>query len=96
LAVPLADGTARVTSLVANGPVPAVRAESMPDGWRMELQWPLADLPPDSFVFDLVVNERPPERERRRGQLVLSGGQGRGYLRGDRHAPVAPPRITFD
>ncbi|GAB1341024.1 heparinase II/III domain-containing protein [Gemmatimonas sp.] len=96
LAVPLADGTARVTSLVANGPVPEAHAESLPDGWRMVLRWRLETLPLDSLTFDLIVNERPPERERRRGQLVLSGGQGRGYLRGDRHAPASPPRIIFD
>ena len=96
LAVPLADGAARVTSLVANGPVPEVSTETMSDGWHMVLRWRLADLPLEALVFDLIVNERPPERERRRGQLVLSGGQGRGYLRGDRHAPVTPARITFD
>jgi hypothetical protein len=36
--------------------------------------------------LDLVVNEMPAGRERRRGQLVLSGGAGEYvYLRGDRH-----------
>jgi hypothetical protein len=35
--------------------------------------------------LDLVVNEKPASRERRRGQLVLSGGDGDYiYLRGDR------------
>ncbi len=43
-------------------------------------------LPEAPFHFDLIVNERPPERERRRGQLVLSGARGEFvYLRGDRH-----------
>ncbi len=34
--------------------------------------------------FDLVVNEMTAGRERRRGQLVWSGGGGWAYLRGDR------------
>jgi hypothetical protein len=35
---------------------------------------------------DVIVNEKPANRERRRGQLVLSGGAGEfAYLRGDRH-----------
>ncbi len=56
----------------------------------MVMRWPLSALPHGPLTFDLVVNERPPRRERRRGQLVLSGGGGFGYLRGDRHDPVAP------
>lgn len=37
---------------------------------------------------DVIVNEKPANRERRRGQLVLSGGAGEFvYLRGDRHDP---------
>lgn len=36
--------------------------------------------------LDVVVNEMPRDRRRRRGQLVLSGGSGEFvYLRGDRH-----------
>jgi heparinase II/III-like protein/cellulose/xylan binding protein with CBM9 domain len=34
--------------------------------------------------FDLIVNERLPDRERRAGQLVWSGGNGWVWLRGDR------------
>ena len=38
--------------------------------------------------LDVIVNEKPANRERRRGQLVLSGGAGEFvYLRGDRQAP---------
>jgi hypothetical protein len=38
--------------------------------------------------LDLIINEKPAGRERRRGQLVLSGAQGEFvYLRGDRHDP---------
>jgi hypothetical protein len=37
-------------------------------------------------ALDVIVNETSPERERRRGQLVLSGARGEFvYLRGDRH-----------
>lgn len=46
----------------------------------------LANLPPRSAIdFDLLVNEMRPDRERRTGQLVWSGGEGWIYLRGDRH-----------
>lgn len=37
------------------------------------------------FGFDLLVNEMRPDRLRRAGQLVWSGGNGWVYLRGDRH-----------
>jgi len=36
--------------------------------------------------FDLLINEMQPDRLRRAGQLVWSGGGGWVYLRGDRHA----------
>ncbi|HEX6964483.1 MAG TPA: heparinase II/III family protein [Gemmatimonadaceae bacterium] len=55
-----------------------------------------SDAPPDRghteipFAFDLIVNDMTPERQRRRGQLVLSGGAGEFiYLRGDRQSPAA-------
>jgi hypothetical protein len=42
----------------------------------------------ETIWFDAVVNEKPRGRERRRGQLVFSGGEGEFvYLRGDRHDP---------
>jgi hypothetical protein len=37
--------------------------------------------------FDCIVNEMLPERERRVGQLVWSGGGGWVWLRGDRQDP---------
>jgi hypothetical protein len=43
----------------------------------------------DRRSVDLVVNEMYPERERRAGQLALSGGSGWVYLRGDRESPAA-------
>jgi hypothetical protein len=39
--------------------------------------------------LDVLVNETAPGRERRRGQLVMSGARGEFvYLRGDRHDPA--------
>jgi len=101
LAVPLpgdAGATVRLTSLVPGGPVPQVRASALATGWELVMQWPRALLPAlesGTVTFDVVVNERPPHRERRRGQLVLSGGGGFGYLRGDRHAPAQPLRLQL-
>lgn len=54
---------------------------------RIELSLPL-DVPPPEYPvdLDLIVNETTHDRERRRGQLVLSGGHDEFvYLRGDRH-----------
>lgn len=42
----------------------------------------------DRLPANLVVNEMYPDRERRAGQLVLSGGGGWVYLRGDREPPA--------
>lgn len=91
LIVPVRDGAVRATPLVPGQTLtPRVSAAWLPDaaGWRMTLHFPRRDLPGGGIGavrFDCIVNERPPERERRRGQLVLSGGGGFGYLRGDRH-----------
>ena len=50
-----------------------------------DLPWPA---PVTEFVLDCCVNERPPGRERRRGQLVLTGAHGESaYLRGARQSP---------
>ena len=38
-----------------------------------------------AVALDVIINEMPSWRERRRGQLVMSGGRGESaYLRGDR------------
>jgi hypothetical protein len=55
------------------------------DGWNLTAT---IALPPGTreIALDVLVNETAPGRERRRGQLVLSGAQGEFvYLRGDRH-----------
>ena len=56
------------------------------EGYRVQCILPREMLGPQGrFDLDVVVNEKSPERERRRGQLVLSGGRGEFvYLRGDR------------
>jgi hypothetical protein len=47
-------------------------------------------------ALDVIVNETAPERERRRGQLVLSGARGEFvYLRGDRHDDDAARLLRF-
>jgi hypothetical protein len=52
------------------------------DGYRMNIDVTGARV----SAIDVVVNETPRGRERRRGQLVLSGARGEFvYLRGDRH-----------
>lgn len=89
LAVPVAPPAVRVTSLVPTGATPDVSCAARADGggWYLQMEWRRDRLPdPEAVHLDLVINERPPERERRRGQLVLSGGGGFGYLAGDRHA----------
>jgi hypothetical protein len=53
-------------------------------GYEMTFTIPRARLAPD-FAIDVLINDMFPDRERRRGQLVLSGARGeRVYLRGDR------------
>jgi hypothetical protein len=56
-------------------------------GYSMAVRIELPDWSPrggDVLGFDLLVNEMQPERLRRAGQLVWSGGGGWVYLRGDR------------
>lgn len=56
--------------------------------------WPQ---PAQPFAFDVIVNECPPTRERRRGQLVLSGAHGESaYLRGARQSPDRALHVVFD
>jgi hypothetical protein len=63
----------------------AARWERSSTGYRMFISL-TSDTPP--YGFDVIINEMPRGRERRRGQLVLSGGAGEFvYLRGDRHEP---------
>ncbi len=68
-----------------------------PFGYAMDLRLPVASLQtsPDGVIaMQIVVNDMAPARERRRGQLVLSGGAGEWvYLRGDRESPAHARRF---
>lgn len=57
-------------------------------GYRVTVKLQKSDIVPSGgarFGFDLLVNEMRPDRLRRAGQLVWSGGNGWIYLRGDSH-----------
>jgi hypothetical protein len=61
-------------------------------GWTISVRIPRDSLGPRDarFGLDVIINEMPQNRERRRGQLVLSGRGGAwAYLRGDRQDPDA-------
>jgi hypothetical protein len=64
------------------GSVPPVATwQRVADGYRLNVDLEAREL----SAIDLIVNEMPRGRHRRRGQLVLSGGNGEFvYLRGDR------------
>lgn len=65
--------------------VVVARWERQANGYRMSISLP-GPTPPEAI--DVVVNEMPRGRERRRGQLIMSGAAGEFvYLRGDRHEP---------
>lgn len=49
----------------------------------------------DEAGFDLIVNQMLPERQRRAGQLVWSGGGGWVWLRGDRQDPASFGRLQL-
>jgi len=85
LLAPEAGGGVRVRAVPGWGALPIAI-----DGWRrtdhgfsLRAQIPLAG--DDALAIDVIVNETVLGRTRRRGQLVLSGGGGFVYLRGDRH-----------
>jgi hypothetical protein len=72
----------------------SARWQPVGDGYRMAIALP-SSTPP--LAIDLIVNEVPSGRMRRRGQLVMSGAQGEFvYLRGDRHEGdrLIPLRIS--
>jgi hypothetical protein len=80
----------RVTPRLREGPPLELHASwrVLPDGYQVLARLPRP--PAGAFSVDVIVNEIAPGRERRRGQLVLSGaGDGWAYLRGDRQDPAA-------
>jgi hypothetical protein len=78
----------RVSGRALGAPDPGVRASwhSTRDGYVLRAELPRSVLDGHGdFLLGVVVNETVPDRERRRGQLVLGGPSGEFiYLRGDR------------
>jgi hypothetical protein len=93
LVVPEAEPNVRLTARHKSAqPAPELRASwrLTPAGYAIRMIVPIAAVDQDGTVSaDVIVNETTPDRERRRGQLVLSGAPGEWvYLRGDRQDPA--------
>ncbi|HVT40127.1 MAG TPA: heparinase II/III family protein [Gemmatimonadaceae bacterium] len=86
--------TARVRPLVGWGSLEFRRASARPSSSGYQLRVEIAlpnrgEMDQYPVALDVLINEMPTGRERRRGQLVLSGAFGEFvYLRGDRHDPA--------
>jgi heparinase II/III-like protein len=66
------------------------------DGYAIQVRVPCQTTAGSEFALGIVVNEKPPGRERRRGQLVLGGRPGGFvYLRGDREDLSELVRFTI-
>lgn len=89
LLVPVTESAdVRVLTIDAweGAPAPTARWRPTATGYHVDATIPF-DQPP--LAIDVIVNEMPRGRERRRGQLVLSGAAGEFvYLRGDRNDPL--------
>jgi hypothetical protein len=88
---PAVDGPPRVRALTRDPLAIEVWDVVYATWWTMGISLPLGalgDASPYSIALGVTVNEIPPGRERRRGQLVLGGAEGEWvYLRGDRDDP---------
>lgn len=87
LAIPERDFRRTRVRLISGGAAaPEIRAAArhIAGGYEVRFRVPRAQLSA-TIALDVLVNDMTAERERRRGQLVLSGARGdRVYLRGDR------------
>jgi hypothetical protein len=87
LAIPehdFASTRVRQTAGGTGAPSLSARSREIAGGYELTFTIPRSDLSA-IFALDVLVNEISPDRQRRRGQLVLSGAGGdRVYLRGDR------------
>jgi hypothetical protein len=95
LVVPEIGGHLRVSAAGGTAADPAAVTGSWARterGYRVTLAWReerlLVVARGGRIGFDLMVNEMRPDRVRRAGQLVWSGGGGWVYLRGDRPDPA--------
>jgi hypothetical protein len=74
----------RQTAGGTGAPPLAAHSRQIPGGYEIRFAIPRSALS-STFALDVLVNEMSADRQRRRGQLVLSGARGdRVYLRGDR------------
>jgi Heparinase II/III-like protein len=96
IAVPDGD---RVRLTVTDGAGDGITArwsnDGQPNGYSLifSLPWPGVGT---TIECDCIINERPAGRERRRGQLVLSGANGESaYLRGARQSAACAQRFLF-
>ena len=89
------SGGLRIRGLASSGGTPEmVRGDwrRRETGYTISVAIALPEWSPrsgDELGFDLLVNRAEPDRLRRAGQLVWSGGGGWVYLRGDRQDPAA-------
>ena len=88
---PSRDGSPRIRPLTRDALSIDVSTLVHATSWSARIALPLgaaADASPYSIALGVSINEIPPERERRLGQLVLGGAEGEWvYLRGDRDDP---------
>ena len=95
-----ATGRARIRALARDSRNIEATSQRTARGWMIDALLPytvLGDASPYSVGLGVVVNEIPPGRERRRGQLVLGGAEGEWvFLRGDRHDPGRLIPILLD
>jgi hypothetical protein len=74
----------RQSAGASGAPAVAVDSREIIGGYEIRFTVPRASLS-SLIALDVLVNDMSPDRQRRRGQLVLSGAHGdRVYLRGDR------------
>ena len=87
LAIPeheFSDTRVRQISGGADAPKIVVRSREIDGGYELRFAIPRSSLS-SIIALDVLVNDMSPDRQRRRGQLVMSGARGdRVYLRGDR------------
>jgi hypothetical protein len=76
----------RVRAVMSAGrPAPMATWRPAGAGWEFRIELPVSRESEVPLALDVIINETVAGRERRRGQLVLSGARGEFvYLRGDR------------